>query len=164
MEDEGRQRTTKYISCVFAEESDLSRQYAREKARGELLTTVSLASVQDESLMPEGEEAFLSDSESEEESSCSGGKRRGRGSRGHARASGDAGPGSRPHHSTPAKGKGCLKHMEASGPYTLAQLTIVKEQLFSSAGTWRSPRSHHYRCERVGHMMCPGYLQSSPSP
>lgn len=104
MEDEGRQRTTKYISCVFAEESDLSRQYAREKARGELLTTVSLASVQDESLMPEGEEAFLSDSESEEESSCSGGKRRGRGSRGHARASGDAGSGSRPHHSTPAKG------------------------------------------------------------
>lgn len=105
MEDEGRQRTTKYISCVFAEESDLSRQYAREKARGELLTTVSLASVQDESLMPEGEEAFLSDSESEEESGCSG-KRKGRGSRGHSRASGGAG--SQPHHSTPAKGKGCL--------------------------------------------------------
>ncbi|KAH0503001.1 General transcription factor 3C polypeptide 1 [Microtus ochrogaster] len=101
MEDEGRQRTTKYISCVFAEESDLSRQYAREKARGELLTTVSLASVQDESLMPEGEEAFLSDSESEEESSCSG-KRKGRGSRGRSRASGVAG--SQPHHSTPAKG------------------------------------------------------------
>uniref|UniRef100_A0A8C8UPA7 General transcription factor III C 1 n=1 Tax=Peromyscus maniculatus bairdii TaxID=230844 RepID=A0A8C8UPA7_PERMB len=101
MEDEGRQRTTKYISCVFAEESDLSRQYAREKARGELLTTVSLASVQDESLMPEGEEAFLSDSESEEESSCSG-KRKGRGSRGQSRASGNAG--SQPHHSTPAKG------------------------------------------------------------
>uniref|UniRef100_A0A8C2LKT3 General transcription factor III C 1 n=1 Tax=Cricetulus griseus TaxID=10029 RepID=A0A8C2LKT3_CRIGR len=101
MEDEGRQRTTKYISCVFAEESDLSRQYAREKARGELLTTVSLASVQDESLMPEGEEAFLSDSESEEESGCSG-KRKGRGSRGHSRASGGAG--SQPHHSTPAKG------------------------------------------------------------
>ena len=54
MEDEGRQRTTKYISCVFAEESDLSRQYEREKARNELLTTVSLASVQEESLLPEG--------------------------------------------------------------------------------------------------------------
>lgn len=140
MEDEGRQRTTKYISCVFAEESDLSRQYAREKARGELLTTVSLASVQDESLMPEGEEAFLSDSESEEESSCSG-KRRGRGSRGHSRTSGDAGPGSRPHHSTPAKGKGCWKHMGASGPYTLAR---IKEQLFSSANTWSSPRCYHH--------------------
>lgn len=134
MEDEGRQRTTKYISCVFAEESDLSRQYAREKARGELLTTVSLASVQDESLMPEGEEAFLSDSESEEESSCSG-KRRGRGSRGHSRASGDAGPGSRPHHSTPAKGKGCLKHKGASWPYTLEPPAVIKEQLFSSANT-----------------------------
>lgn len=108
MEDEGRQRTTKYISCVFAEESDLSRQYAREKARGELLTTVSLASVQDESLVPEGEEAFLSDSDTEDES-C-GGKRRGRGSRGHSKASGDIGPGSQPHHSTPAKGKSCLEH------------------------------------------------------
>lgn len=112
MEDEGRQRTTKYISCVFAEESDLSRQYAREKARGELLTTVSLASVQDESLMPEGEEAFLSDSESEEESSCSG-KRKGRGSRGQSRASGNAG--SQPHHSTPAKGEDCLMSMGQQG-------------------------------------------------
>lgn len=133
MEDEGRQRTTKYISCVFAEESDLSRQYAREKARGELLTTVSLASVQDESLMPEGEEAFLSDSESEEESSCSG-KRRGRGSRGHAKASGGAGPASQPHHSTPAKGKGCLKLMGIAGPHTLALVDITKKQ-FSSANT-----------------------------
>lgn len=130
MEDEGRQRTTKYISCVFAEESDLSRQYAREKARGELLTTVSLASVQDESLMPEGEEAFLSDSESEEESSCSG-KRKGRGSRGRSRASGVAG--SQPHHSTPAKGKDCLKCMGAAGPSTLALQGITKKQLFSPA-------------------------------
>nr|XP_044987786.1 general transcription factor 3C polypeptide 1 [Jaculus jaculus] len=102
MEDEGRQRTTKYISCVFAEESDLSRQYAQEKARGELLTTVSLASVQDES-MPEGEEAFLSDSDSEEESSRSS-KRKGRGSRGHSKASGDFVSGAQPHHSTPTKG------------------------------------------------------------
>ena len=74
MEDEGRQRTTKYISCVFAEESDLSRQYEREKARSELLATVSLASVQEESLLPEAEDAFLSDSDSEEE----GGRGRGR--------------------------------------------------------------------------------------
>lgn len=98
MEDEGRQRTTKYISCVFAEESDLSRQYAREKARSELLTTVSLASV------PEGEDAFLSESDSEEESSRSS-KRRGRGSQGHPRPSGDLRPGAQPHHSTPTKGR-----------------------------------------------------------
>ncbi|XP_006148317.1 general transcription factor 3C polypeptide 1 isoform X1 [Tupaia chinensis] len=92
MEDEGRQRTTKYISCVFAEESDLSRQYEREKARGELLTTVSLASVHEESILPEGEDTFLSGSDSEEESSNSGSKRKSKGSQ--------------PHHSTPAKGGG----------------------------------------------------------
>ncbi|KAB0394536.1 hypothetical protein E2I00_004116 [Balaenoptera physalus] len=73
MEDEGRQRTTKYISCVFAEESDLSRQYEREKARSELLTTVSLAAVQEESLLPEGEDAFLSDSSVLRLSSTAGG-------------------------------------------------------------------------------------------
>ncbi|XP_004615986.1 general transcription factor 3C polypeptide 1 [Sorex araneus] len=92
MEDEGRQRTTKYISCVFAEESDLSRQYEREKARGELLTTVSLAAMQDESLLAEAEDTFLSESDSEEEGG-SGGRRR---ARGDAKA--------QPHHSTPTKG------------------------------------------------------------
>ncbi|XP_012587099.1 PREDICTED: general transcription factor 3C polypeptide 1 [Condylura cristata] len=100
MEDEGRQRTTKYISCVFAEESDLSRQYEREKARGELLTTVSLASVQEESLLPEAEDTFLSESDSEEEGG-GGGKKRGKGPQGDRRASSlSLGP----HHSTPSKG------------------------------------------------------------
>ncbi|XP_008564836.1 PREDICTED: general transcription factor 3C polypeptide 1 [Galeopterus variegatus] len=103
MEDEGRQRTTKYISCVFAEESDLSRQYEREKARSELLTTVSLASVQEESLLPEGEDAFLSESDSEEEGSGSG-KRKGRGPPGDGRSSASLGPWAQPHHSTPTKG------------------------------------------------------------
>ncbi|XP_021567113.1 general transcription factor 3C polypeptide 1 [Carlito syrichta] len=103
MEDEGRQRTTKYISCVFAEESDLSRQYEREKARGELLTTVSLASVQEESLLPEGEDTFLSESDSEEESSSSN-KRRGRASQGDGRSFTNLGSGTQPHHSTPTKG------------------------------------------------------------
>ncbi|XP_062040759.1 general transcription factor 3C polypeptide 1-like isoform X2 [Lepus europaeus] len=102
MEDEGRQRTTKYISCVFAEESDLSRQYAREKARSELLATVSLASMQEESLPPEGEDAFLSESDSEDEGGSS--KRKGRGPQGDARASGSLGLGAQPHHSTPTKG------------------------------------------------------------
>ncbi|XP_037669883.1 general transcription factor 3C polypeptide 1 isoform X2 [Choloepus didactylus] len=104
MEDEGRQRTTKYISCVFAEESDLSRQYEREKARSELLTTVSLASVQEESLPPEGEDTFLSESDSEEESSSSGSKRKGRGSQGDTKSSASLGLGTQPHHSSPTKG------------------------------------------------------------
>ncbi|XP_042826828.1 general transcription factor 3C polypeptide 1 isoform X1 [Panthera tigris] len=103
MEDEGRQRTTKYISCVFAEESDLSRQYKREKARSKLLTTVSLASVQEESLLPEVEDSFLSDSDSEEERGSSS-KRKGRVSQGDGRACFSAGLGTQPHHSTPAKG------------------------------------------------------------
>uniref|UniRef100_H0WHE0 Ral transcription factor IIIC subunit 1 n=2 Tax=Otolemur garnettii TaxID=30611 RepID=H0WHE0_OTOGA len=103
MEDEGRQRTTKYISCVFAEESDLSRQYQREKARSELLTTVSLASVQEESLLPEGEDTFLSESDSEEEGSSSS-KRKGRGCQGDVRSAALLGPGAQFHHSTPTKG------------------------------------------------------------
>lgn len=107
MEDEGRQRTTKYISCVFAEESDLSRQYEREKARSELLTTVSLASVQEESLLPEGEDTFLSESDSEEEGSSRSSKRRGRGPQGDMKSLSLC-PGTQPRHSTPAKGKGAL--------------------------------------------------------
>lgn len=105
MEDEGRQRTTKYISCVFAEESDLSRQYEREKARSELLATVSLASVPEESLPPEGEDAFLSESDSEEDGSSGGSKRRGRGSQGDVKSS-SISLGTHPHHSTPTKGTG----------------------------------------------------------
>ncbi|XP_047388879.1 general transcription factor 3C polypeptide 1 isoform X3 [Sciurus carolinensis] len=122
MEDEGRQRTTKYISCVFAEESDLSRQYAREKARSELLTTVSLASVPEETLLPEGEDTFLSESDSEEESSRRS-KRRGRGAQGHLRSAVDAGPGSQPRHSTPTK-----------GGWKVLNLHPLKKQPSSSAG------------------------------
>ncbi|KAI5939978.1 General transcription factor 3C polypeptide 1 [Manis javanica] len=102
MEDEGRQRTTKYISCVFAEESDLSRQYEREKARSELLTTVSLASVQEESLLPEGEDTCPSESDSEEEGSSH--KRRGKGSQGDVKSSSNGSLGTQPQHSTPTKG------------------------------------------------------------
>ncbi|KAE8579890.1 hypothetical protein XENTR_v10024224 [Xenopus tropicalis] len=46
MEDEGRQRTTKFISHVFVEESDLRRQFLEEKAKSEKLSMFSLASVQ----------------------------------------------------------------------------------------------------------------------
>ena len=106
MEDEGRQRTTKYISCVFAEESDLSRQYEREKARNELLTTVSLASVQEESLLPEGEDAFLSELDSDEEGGGGGRKRKGRRAPRDARSFSNGGLRTQPHHSTPNKGRG----------------------------------------------------------
>ena len=105
MEDEGRQRTTKYISCVFAEESDLSRQYEREKARNELLTTVSLASVQEESLLPEGEDAFLSELDSDEEGG-GGRKRKGRRAPRDSRSFSNGGLRTQPHHSTPSKGRG----------------------------------------------------------
>ena len=110
MEDEGRQRTTKYISCVFAEESDLSRQYEREKARSELLTTVSLASVPEESLQPEGEDTFLSEWDSEEEggSGSSSSRRKGRGSQGDAKPSSSVGLRTQPHHSVPTKGTGAF--------------------------------------------------------
>ncbi|XP_077616584.1 general transcription factor 3C polypeptide 1 isoform X1 [Crocuta crocuta] len=113
MEDEGRQRTTKYISCVFAEESDLSRQYKREKARSKLLATVSLAAV------PEVEDSLLSDSDSEEER---GSKRRGRLSQGDGRGCFGAGLGTQPHHSTPAKGgwKVSLPPLKKKLPSSLA--------------------------------------------
>ncbi|XP_064886796.1 general transcription factor 3C polypeptide 1 isoform X1 [Columba livia] len=71
MEDEGRQRTTKYISYTFAEESDLNRQFEREKARSEQLATVTLALVPEDSPpvqdVPPGEDdALVSESDNEE--------------------------------------------------------------------------------------------------
>uniref|UniRef100_A0A5F8H7P1 Ral transcription factor IIIC subunit 1 n=1 Tax=Monodelphis domestica TaxID=13616 RepID=A0A5F8H7P1_MONDO len=98
MEDEGRQRTTKYISHVFAEESDLSRQYEREKARSEHLTMVNLAPVPEESLVPEGEDTFHTESDSEEENTRST-KRRKRTSQGDMASRSKFSP----KHSTPTK-------------------------------------------------------------
>lgn len=71
MEDEGRQRTTKYVSYIFAEESDLNRQFEREKARSEQLATVTLARVPEESppvedVFPGEEETMASESDNEE--------------------------------------------------------------------------------------------------
>uniref|UniRef100_A0A8D2J9I0 General transcription factor IIIC subunit 1 n=1 Tax=Varanus komodoensis TaxID=61221 RepID=A0A8D2J9I0_VARKO len=55
MEDEGRQRTTKYVACAYAEESDLSRQFEREKARSEQLAMASVVpAAQDGSSPGEG--------------------------------------------------------------------------------------------------------------
>ncbi|KAJ1098406.1 hypothetical protein NDU88_003517 [Pleurodeles waltl] len=44
MEDEGRQRTTKYVSQVYVEKSDLSLQFEKEKARSEQLSTLTCPS------------------------------------------------------------------------------------------------------------------------
>ncbi|KAM6423805.1 general transcription factor 3C polypeptide 1 isoform 2-T2 [Liasis olivaceus] len=62
MEDEGRQRTTKYIACTYAEQSDLSQQFEREKARSEKLAQASMAFAHDDTLPGEG----LSPAEKEE--------------------------------------------------------------------------------------------------
>ncbi|XP_051487816.1 general transcription factor 3C polypeptide 1 isoform X3 [Apus apus] len=71
MEDEGRQRTTKYISYIFAEESDLNRQFEREKARSEQLATVTLALVPEDSppvenVCPGEDDTLVSESDNEE--------------------------------------------------------------------------------------------------
>uniref|UniRef100_A0A8C9TEX9 Ral transcription factor IIIC subunit 1 n=1 Tax=Scleropages formosus TaxID=113540 RepID=A0A8C9TEX9_SCLFO len=53
MEDEGRQRTTKYISKIFVEQSELNQQFAKEKARSEQLMTGATAELgQTDSLKP----------------------------------------------------------------------------------------------------------------
>ncbi|KFM01009.1 General transcription factor 3C polypeptide 1, partial [Aptenodytes forsteri] len=82
MEDEGRQRTTKYISYIFAEESDLNRQFEREKARSEQLATVTLALVPEDSppvedVSPGDDDTLVSESDNEEEGKD--GKKRGKG-------------------------------------------------------------------------------------
>ncbi|NXU57322.1 TF3C1 factor, partial [Turnix velox] len=82
MEDEGRQRTTKYISYIFAEESDLNRQFEREKARSEQLATVTLALVPEDSppvedASPGEDDALVSESDNEEEGKVS--KKKGKG-------------------------------------------------------------------------------------
>ncbi|XP_072337768.1 general transcription factor 3C polypeptide 1-like [Scyliorhinus torazame] len=41
MEDEGRQRTTKYVAKSFVKQSELSKQFEKEKARSEQLATTS---------------------------------------------------------------------------------------------------------------------------
>lgn len=46
MEDEGRQRTTKFISHVFVEESDLRKQFLEEKAKSEQLSLINSAPLQ----------------------------------------------------------------------------------------------------------------------
>ncbi|XP_063171074.1 general transcription factor 3C polypeptide 1 [Candoia aspera] len=54
MEDEGRQRTTKYIACSYAEQSDLSQQLEREKARSKELAQAGAAFARDDILPGEG--------------------------------------------------------------------------------------------------------------
>lgn len=73
MEDEGRQRTTKFISHVFVEESELRRQFLEEKAKSEKLSMLNLTPLQsagnDKKASPENkpsEEPQTSDDDREE--------------------------------------------------------------------------------------------------
>ncbi|XP_025936370.1 general transcription factor 3C polypeptide 1 isoform X1 [Apteryx rowi] len=107
MEDEGRQRTTKYISYIFAEESDLNRQFEREKARSEQLATVTLGLVPEDSppvedMSPGEEDTFLSESDNEEEVKYS--KKKGKGQKANSSSLLKLSFRGGSHQSTPAKG------------------------------------------------------------
>ncbi|XP_054699342.1 general transcription factor 3C polypeptide 1 isoform X2 [Grus americana] len=107
MEDEGRQRTTKYVSYIFAEESDLNRQFEREKARSEQLATVTLALVPEDSppvedVSPGEDEALVSESDNEEEGKD--GKKRGKGQKATSGSLLKLSSQDDTHQSTPAKG------------------------------------------------------------
>uniref|UniRef100_A0A8C0F1U9 General transcription factor IIIC subunit 1 n=1 Tax=Bubo bubo TaxID=30461 RepID=A0A8C0F1U9_BUBBB len=127
MEDEGRQRTTKYISYIFAEESDLNRQFEREKARSEQLATVTLALVPEDSppvedVSPGEDDTLVSESDNEEEGKD--GKKRGKGQK--------ANSGSllklslQDDQSTPAKGSRIITRLFALKPGS--KPTAVKSQ------------------------------------
>ncbi|OXB74520.1 UNVERIFIED_CONTAM: hypothetical protein H355_001902 [Colinus virginianus] len=107
MEDEGRQRTTKYISYIFAEESDLNRQFEREKARSEQLATVTLALVPEDSppledAFPGEEDALVSESDNEEEGKYV--KKRGKGQKANSGSLLKLSSQDASHQSIPAKG------------------------------------------------------------
>ncbi|NXA09623.1 TF3C1 factor, partial [Sapayoa aenigma] len=107
MEDEGRQRTTKYVSHIFAEESDLNRQFEREKARSEQLATVTLALVPEDSppvedVSPGEDDALVSESDNEEEGKD--GKKRGKGQKANSGPLLKLSHQDDAHQSTPAKG------------------------------------------------------------
>ncbi|XP_057262564.1 general transcription factor 3C polypeptide 1 isoform X2 [Pezoporus wallicus] len=107
MEDEGRQRTTKYISYIFAEESDLNRQFEREKARSEQLATVTLAPVPGDSppaedVSPGEDDTLVSESDNEEEGK--GGKKRRKGQKANSGSPSKLSFQDDTHQSTPAKG------------------------------------------------------------
>ncbi|NXS07405.1 TF3C1 factor, partial [Neodrepanis coruscans] len=106
MEDEGRQRTTKYVSHIFAEESDLNRQFEREKARSEQLATVTLALVPEDSPpvedVPPGEDdALVSESDEDEGKD---GKKKGKGQKANSGSLLKLSLQDDAHQSTPAKG------------------------------------------------------------
>ncbi|XP_036395311.1 general transcription factor 3C polypeptide 1-like isoform X1 [Megalops cyprinoides] len=87
MEDEGRQRTTKYISKVYVEQSDLNRQFVREQARSEKLRSgagseaeMSLCTEAVSSVCPGGEREEVDGEREEKEQQpppkCSASKKR----------------------------------------------------------------------------------------
>ncbi|XP_064009165.1 general transcription factor 3C polypeptide 1 isoform X2 [Pogoniulus pusillus] len=107
MEDEGRQRTTKYVAYTFAEESDLNRQFEREKARSEQLATVTLALVPKDSLpvedvSPREDDALVSESDNEQEGK--NGKKRRKSQKANSGSLLKSSFRDNSHQSTPAKG------------------------------------------------------------
>ncbi|XP_033887419.3 general transcription factor 3C polypeptide 1 isoform X2 [Acipenser ruthenus] len=63
MEDEGRQRTTKYISKMYVERSDLNQQFEKEKARSEQLSTVGCSLLEPVESQGEGRDELPSEEE-----------------------------------------------------------------------------------------------------
>lgn len=108
MEDEGRQRTTKYVAYIFAEESDLNRQFEREKARSKQLATVTLAQVPEDSLpvedvSPREDDALVSESDNEQEGK--NGKKRRKSQKANSGSLSKSSFRDNSHQSTPAKGR-----------------------------------------------------------
>ncbi|XP_072839107.2 general transcription factor 3C polypeptide 1 isoform X1 [Pogona vitticeps] len=144
MEDEGRQRTTKYITCPYVEESDLSRQLQREKARSEQLAMATVATAatvaaHEDSLPvaelspPEEETALLSESEKEEE--AKEGQRARKASLLSVRKPGCRGGDRGPFHSTPLRGarKRSTRRATPRKPSPLHPLESTREHPDASA-------------------------------
>ncbi|XP_078096867.1 general transcription factor IIIC subunit 1 isoform X2 [Mustelus asterias] len=75
MEDEGRQRTTKYVAKTYVKQSELSKQFEKEKARSEQLATISflpLDRAKSETLCQQALVQNLAESESTQESLAEG--------------------------------------------------------------------------------------------
>ncbi|XP_059510098.1 general transcription factor 3C polypeptide 1-like isoform X2 [Stegostoma tigrinum] len=61
MEDEGRQRTTKYVAKTFVKQSELSKQFEKEKARSERLATTSFLPLHHAEPEPDSQQAVAPD-------------------------------------------------------------------------------------------------------
>ncbi|NXT27371.1 TF3C1 factor, partial [Syrrhaptes paradoxus] len=147
MEDEGRQRTTKYISYIFAEESDLNRQFEREKARSEQLATVTLALVPEDSppaadVSPGEDEAVVSESDHEEEGKD--GKKRGKAQKANSGSLLKLSFQDDAHQSTPAKGSkpAAVKSQgkKLPSPQILEETDELPDSILGETSTLEAPK------------------------